>query len=428
MSNISFRLNNGNKTTNGKEYSIYLRYKYGRKVDLNKSTGLRVKPEFWNAEKQIVKNKIEVTNRASINRMMTKLKNHFEKLETEILANGNEPTKHLAEKWFKEYFKPTESKKPLTLLEYINDYKNRPDVLKRISKGTLKNYNRTENFLKRFNDEKYPINFDNIDMVFYNDFVEWAESQNLSLNYIGAHINTLKTFLNNATYDKVNTNLEYKNPRFETLKEKADNIYLTLDELNKIYHKDFDHLPNLDRARDLFLIGAYTGLRVSDFNYLRPENIFTHNGKQFLKKVTKKTGKEVIIPLRPEVKAILKKYGNRPPERMPDQKINKYIKDVCENAEIDDIIYIEKTKGGKKMRLKKFKYDLVKTHTARRSFCTNAYLSGMNTLDIMQISGHTNEKTFLNYIKADAQQKADKISEHPFFKGNSNNLKVVSNG
>ena len=110
---------------------------------------------------------------------------------------------------------------------------------------------------------------------------------------------------------------------------------------------------------------------------------------------------------------------------MPDQHINYKIKEVCEKAGIDETIFIEQTRGGKKIRVKKLKFEEVKTHTARRSFCTNTYLSGMNTLDIMQISGHTSEKTFINYIKADALQKAEKISNYPFF--NSSNLKVISN-
>ena len=426
MANISFRLNNGNKTIFDKEYSIYLRYKYGRIIDLNKSIGVKAKPEFWNSDKQIIKNRSEVTNRQSINEMLAELKLRFKKFETDLKTKGKEPSKKLAENHFKAYFDKTESKETTSLFEYIKEFQNRPDVKKTRSKGTLKNYKLTENFLKRFNDKKYTVDFDTIDMDFYNDFIEWAETQSLSKNYIGKHINTLKTFLTNATNDKVNNYKEFQNPRFKVLKETAQNIFLSLDELDKIYKKDFSHLPKLDQARDLFLIGAYTGLRVSDFNYLKPENIFNDNGIDFLRVETKKTKKEVIIPLRPEVKAIFLKYGQKPPKRMPDQHINKKIKEVCENVGIDEVVFKEQTKGGKKIRAKKFKYDLVKTHTARRSFCTNAYLSGMNTLDIMQISGHTSEKTFLNYIKADALQKANKISEHPFFKGNT--LKVVSNG
>lgn len=426
MANIKFRLNNGAKTPEDKPYSIYIRYKYGRVCDINKAIGFKINPKYWSNEKQNVKNRSEVVNRTQINDLIINLKRHFEDFESDLLSKGQQPTNTLANKHFKAFFETPEVKTPQNLFDYIKDFKDRPDVKKTRSKGTLKNYKLTENFLKRFNDEVYKIDFDNIDMDFYNDFVEWAETQSLSKNYIGKHINTLKTFLTNATYDKINTNLEFQSPRFKVLKEQAQNIYLTLDELNEIYKKDFTHLPKLDQAKDLFLIGAYTGLRVSDFNYLTPENIFIDNGKEFLKVNTKKTQKEVIIPLRPEVKAIFQKHGNKPPKRMPDQHINKKIKEVCQNVEIDEVVYKEQTRGGKKIRVKKFKYDLVKTHTARRSFCTNAYLSGMNTLDIMQISGHTSEKTFLNYIKADALQKANKISQHPFFKGNT--LKVVSNG
>jgi integrase len=425
MANIKFGLNNRAETPENKPYSIYIRYKYGRNCDISKAIGFKINPKYWSEQKQNVKNKSEVINRTQINDLITNLKRHFEDFESDLLSKGQQPTNKTANKHFKSYFDQTETQKPKTLFEYIKEFKERPDVKKTKSKGTLKNYNSTENFLKRFNDEFYPIDFDNIDMDFYNDFVEWAEGQPLSKNYIGKHINTLKTFLTNATNDKININREFQNPRFKVLKETAQNIFLSMDELNEIYKKDLSHLPKLDQARDLFLIGAYTGLRVSDFNDLKPENIFNDNGKEFLRVDTKKTKKEVIIPLRPEVKAIFQKHGNKPPKRMPDQHINKKIKEVCENVGIDEVVYKEQTRGGKKIRTKNFKYDLVKTHTARRSFCTNAYLSGMNTLDIMQISGHTSEKTFLNYIKADALQKANKISEHPFFKGNT--LKIVSN-
>ena len=175
--------------------------------------------------------------------------------------------------------------------------------------------------------------------------------------------------------------------------------------------------PSLEKVRDLFLIGAYTGLRVSDFNYLNEENIYEYEAETFLKLESKKTTKKLVIPLRPEVKEILKKHGNKPPKRMPDQQINYKIKDVCENAGIDQVTSTKKTIGGKEVTKKSFKFEFVKTHTARRSFCTNAYLSGMSTIDIMQISGHSSEKVFLNYIKADALQKAVKIGNHPFFQG-----------
>lgn len=423
MANIKFRLNNGAKTINNNDYSIYLRYKFGREVDLKKSIGFKVFPDQWNPATQKVKNRSEIKNRNKINTLLQNLTRHFEDFEDSLISKGQKPTKSKAIKNYEDFFKKSETKNtPQNLLEYIKEFRERSDILKSRREGTIKNYKLTEKFLTRFNNEVYNIDFNNIDMDFYNDFVEWGENQNLTKNYIGKHINTLKTFMNNATYDKINKNLDFKNPRFKVLKEDAENIYLSLEELDKIFNLNLAHLPRQDQARDLFLIGAYTGLRVSDFNSLNENNIFTKDEIQYLRIKPKKDrkGKEVIIPLRPEVKAIFKKHNNRPPKKMPDQHINYKIKDVCEYAGIDEVLYKEQTRSGKKVRIKKFKFEMVKTHTARRSFCTNAYLSGMPTIDIMQISGHSSEKTFLNYIKADALQKAIKISSHPFFKVEKN--------
>lgn len=414
MANIKFVLNKGKQTD---EKTIYLRYIYRREVDLKRSIGITVKVNEWDAVEQKIKNLSSVTNRVNKNRLLDNLRRHFEDFEYNLLSKGKEPNQRQSEKHFKSYFDKETTSAKESLFEFINDFKNRPDIKKSRSKGTLTNYTITENILRRFNDEVYKIDFENIDMEFYNDFVEWCENQNLSRNYIGKLIQTLKVFLNNATQEKVNQNLDFKNPRFKVTREETENVYLNLDELNKIFRLDLSQHPKLDQARDLFLIGAYTGLRVSDFNNLNKENIFKKNGMKFLRVKTKKTKKEVVIPLRPEVRAIFKKNGNKPPKRMPDQHINYNIKEVCQNAGIDEVIYTKQTKGGEVVRKKNFKFDLVKTHTARRSFCTNAYLNEMNPIDIMQISGHTSEKTFLTYIKADALQKAIKISSHAFFQG-----------
>ena len=68
------------------------------------------------------------------------------------------------------------------------------------------------------------------------------------------------------------------------------------------------------------------------------------------------------------------------------------------------------------MVCKRPKYEMIKTHTARRSFCTNAYLSGMDTLEIMALSGHKTETNFMKYIKVTARERAKRIAEHKFFK------------
>jgi integrase len=219
-------------------------------------------------------------------------------------------------------------------------------------------------------------------------------------------------------------NESFKSNKFKVLKEETDDIYLTLDELNRIWALEYKVDTKKEQARDLFLIGAFTGLRVSDYNSISNNNITEVNGVKMLKVKTTKTGQVVAIPLHPIVLTILNKYNGNPPQSMPEQKINEKIKDVCLDAGIDDVEYINKTKGGLKITEKKHRFELVKTHTARRSFCTNAYLSGMSSLDIMSISGHKTESAFMKYIKVTPEQVAIKMSVHPFFTNNSH-LKIV---
>lgn len=63
------------------------------------------------------------------------------------------------------------------------------------------------------------------------------------------------------------------------------------------------------------------------------------------------------------------------------------------------------------------KYELIKTHTARRTGCTNMYLAGIPVIDIMKISGHKTEKEFMKYIKVSKLETAQNLSRHPCFTG-----------
>jgi integrase len=429
MANIQFRLNKGRKITDvNQPQPIYLRYSLGRKIDFNASIGFRVLVENWDIDKQRVKNRSTVTNRDEINLMLGNLTTHFEKFENTNKANGITPSYEDAKKHYETYF--TQPTKPKDLFEFIDAFivdaktKNNPHTGKRVTEQTIKGYEVTKTILKAFNDTQYKIGFDKITLDWYFDFVEFCNKKNLSHNYIGKHVKTVKTFLTNAVEQGLTSNESFRNKKFRVLKEESDNIYLTMDELTQLWKVDLSKNQIQERARDLFLIGAFTGLRVSDYNHLADTNISEVNGVRMVKIKTQKTGRVVAIPLHPIVDAILQKNNGQPPKKMPEQNINKNIKDVCEGVGIDGIEYIETTRGGMKVTEKKYRFQLVKTHTARRSFCTNAYLSGMSSLDIMSISGHNNETNFMKYIKVTPEQVAIKMSEHAFFKG-STALKVV---
>jgi hypothetical protein len=95
--------------------------------------------------------------------------------------------------------------------------------------------------------------------------------------------------------------------------------------------------------------------------------------------------------------------------------LNLHIKTVGEKAGIVDLVPIEKMKGGLIVKSTAPKNELIKTHTARRSGCTNMYLSGIPTIDIMKISGHKTEREFLKYIKVGKEETAKMLYTHTYF-------------
>jgi hypothetical protein len=81
MANIKFKLNNGKSTEIDKQYSIYIRYRYPRKVDIRKAIGFKVISDDWNNEKQEVRNKTHIKNRVKINNFIINLTRRIEDFE-----------------------------------------------------------------------------------------------------------------------------------------------------------------------------------------------------------------------------------------------------------------------------------------------------------------------------------------------------------
>jgi integrase len=77
---------------------------------------------------------------------------------------------------------------------------------------------------------------------------------------------------------------------------------------------------------------------------------------------------------------------------------------------INDSTIRERQKGHQKVSQVFQKWEMVTSHTARRSFCTNKFLAEMPVQAIMQFSGHKSERTFMRYLKIDSEMAADKYS------------------
>lgn len=275
----------------------------------------------------------------------------------------------------------------------------------------LKKYKNVNNKLQEYcNDD---LKFDDITLNWFYGFEKWMLDKNLATNTMQKILATLKTFLNAATDDDINKCFDYKKKGFSIKKENTTSVYLSVSELKLIENVQLpDHL---ERVRDLFLVGAFTGLRFSDFSTLTLENVKLIDNVKCIEKFTQKTNQNVIIPINPIVEKILEKYQGFPPA-ISNQKTNKALKIIGEKAGICEIVQKSITKGGKRIISSHKKFELISTHTARRSFATNSYLSGVPTIAIMKITGHTTETSFMKYIRVSKRQNAIQMSEFDFFK------------
>ncbi len=398
-----------------KKTLVYLFYNYNNQR-LKFSTGEKILPLFWNVTKQRAKETSKFPEYPEFNQRLrnieTAVNNCYRRLFNDNIYISPEILK-------KELLNELDDEKLITKqIDFLDWIKSEIEILKLSQKvGSIQVYNALLKHLTEFSiKRKYKLTFESITIEFYEQLKDYLINEKKLLNNtFGKQIKTLKTFLNLATEKGVNTNLTFKSRLFKAPQESIDHIYLNSDELDKIYKTDFLDKKYLDRVRDLFLIGCHTGLRFSDFTQLKKENLKNNKNGFVFDVITNKTGERVIIPVKPVVKSIWDKYEGQLPRAISNQKMNEYLKELGELAGITDLVIIKKTSGLDVREKTCPKYELISTHTARRSFATNAFLSGVPAISIMKFTGHKTESSFMKYIKVSQERNAELLSNHAFF-------------
>jgi integrase len=311
----------------------------------------------------------------------------------------------------KNYINPLRSEEPKTdvlFVDFIDKIVSRK--AKRHKTSYVGNYRTLVYHLNNFC-EKYDVKLytNSINEEFLEDFICYLEALYLKKTYIRFMLTLIKAMVKKAgiygysvdwTFDEVDVD-----------DEETPAIYLTQNEIARIYY--FKGLTKKqERIRDLFIVGCYTALRYSDLNTLTKENV--ENG--FIVKVSKKSNIKVVIPIHDFVKEIYEKYDGFP-NRISSQHFNRYIKMICKKVGINKLVYINYTKGGEMIRECKEKWQLISSHTARRSGATNLMNTGrIRVEEIMRITGHKSEKSFRRYIKTTKEDSARHMSTDNFFK------------
>lgn len=399
--NIYFFLNYGAyKLVNEKKKYIPLKYYINESID----------PKFWNTKAGRVKQDKRYKQHPEFNARLQDIEDKALSLLRQMQNDNEEVTNETLKPRLDEIIKPYKDQTNKIAMEFLEflDYYLETSGMK---PNTKKSYTQTARDLREYETDKgIKITFDKIDIDFHDNFIIWLKSKDYAVNTIGDRIKVLKSILR-ASHDRgLHNNTDYQKKAFNRPKEDTIAVYLNEKELERLYKLNLSSNIKLSDVRDWFLLASYTGLRFSDFSRLSKENI-TDN----ITIKTQKTGATVVIPLHTYVKSILEKHNYKLPKVISNQKFNKYIKEACELAKIDEGVLIEEIKDNLTVSKLEKKHSLVTAHTARRSFATNAYLSGVPSISIMKITGHKTEKVFMNYIKVSEKENADKLQLHPFF-------------
>ncbi|WP_344981051.1 tyrosine-type recombinase/integrase [Compostibacter hankyongensis] len=257
--------------------------------------------------------------------------------------------------------------------------------------------------------------------IYLNEIsVRWAEKFELFLVEKRLSKNTISEILSKV---KAVCNYHYKlghctfnGSGISTPLEITTAVYITDEELLSLLQID---LPEgLRSIRNIFVLACELGLRFSDLKIvLKDPKLYLHreHGKLFFEIKTQKTGEVSYIPLSNLAMAILNHAHWSFNDNFSLSYFNLSIKEVCKRAKIDGTITFTRTTGGRRKDTIFRKYELVSSHTARRTFATNAFLHRMPIEQIMAITGHKTVQAFMRYIRCSALEKALKAAENVFF-------------
>ena len=344
------------------------------------STGKQIAIEKWDKTKQQVKGKDQETQ--NLNNYLKAIKAKLYQKEAELLERGFIITAQIL---YDAYFDKVESLKERSLFEVFEEHNQEQEKLvgNGVSKATHWVSVYTIRLLREFVQQKYKredLYLRELNLNFIQSFHSFLRiDKGMAQNSSTKHLKLLKKIINLSvanSYMAFNPFSTYKVER-----EPVDIDFLDEEELRKIINFDTP-LPRLERAKDMFLFGCFTGLSYIDIKTLTPEHFEKDNaGRIWIKKRRVKTGVLSRIPLLPIAKLILDKYkgGDKLLPIQDPADINKYLKDIAILCGINKRICF---------------------HTSRHTFASTVTLTNNISLEVVsKMLGHTNTRMTAHYAK-----------------------------
>lgn len=399
---------------------IYIQYIFKSEHKALLNTGYEVLPEHWNPQTQSVKERAEDyygKNFSQLNSELSSYLNEFKAFIASTIDKKITPSIKYVKENFEQYLlNKKQAKKVIpdalvTIFDHIDDYSKARN--QSVVTDTIKDYKSLKKHLMQF--QKFrgeEISFSSFDYNFYEEFVSFLYHDTkkpngeigLLTNSVGKQIKNLKAFLRDRMRKGYCPEVDLST--YKTITEEVDRIYLSWQEISKIYHFDLQDYMELIPTRDLLVLGCLLGLRFSDLSRVSPAYI--KDG--YLRIRQKKVKKSVQIPIVNDAASILEKYNWHAP-KLSMYEFNKNLKVLGKRVGFDSEFEMVHYKMNRQIIKRCKKYELLSSHVCRRSFCTNEYLDGTDIHLIMRISGHRTERAFLTYLKMDEVVAAKKIEE-----------------
>ena len=402
-----------NKPTN-----IYLVCRIDRK-QIRLSTGVKVYPEHWNEKKQEAYiscrlSELDNLNNTIVNTKIAEVKNRFLQYKRYLCDNPNEIGNSV--KILRKFIYKDTMEKEKQNINAIHWLRNTLVLDRTIKDSTRADYVKQIKFFEAFLNEtdRYPIGFSDINLPLIKDYESYlfnkevGKGKTTKTTTVGNKVEKIICILKRAEQqgmiDIHESKLDkYKKPQSRQGDE--NEIYLTEDEIDKIYALQLTGRE--EEVRDLFVLQCWIGQRFSDTQAIN-EGIIKEapNGKgKVIEIVQEKKTHRVSIPLLPVAIDILNKYKNGFPIYTNQTALN-YLKNIGEKAGITRLHNVTEDRGGEVVTTQVKAYELIGTHTARRSFICNMLKHGYDSHIIMKITGHNDAKSFKKYVRLTSEDAA----------------------
>lgn len=438
---IRFELRTTKKTKGAEMVPLHISVSDGRAFRQRQVTNIMVNPEHWDVKAGDLKKRVLINEevRQKLIEDLAALKAYINKKYTDDKEAGKVKDNWL-EKALKSYdpnAKLSSSKKKLPSFDELYDQflsgrdmgdgrRRHYEVLRRMI-HRYESYVRCESGRKRYVFDVLKVDKDVLDSLYdyienefeyvaeypkiLEDHPETREIKPRGENYMSGIFKEVRAFFNWAYKTKIIDNFPFEG--FEMPSEKYGSpIFITLDDVQKIYNTDLSETPQLAVQRDIFVFQCNIGCRIGDLMRLKTRDVINGAVEYIPTKTIKDKVDTVAVPLNAIAKEIIDRYAGQPGDKLlPFQSAEKYNRNIKIIFEKAGITYLVTTLNTRTRKEEKVPINTIAcSHMARRTFIGNIYKLVQDPNLISALTGHVEgSRAFSRYRTIDMDMKMDLV-------------------